>query len=269
MNQLDVIRGFLDCAERNPPLQRLAAAFLKAIEALGFRFYACCSHVDPFHPPREAVMLHNYPRGWERTFSEARLYEIDPVLQRAKSNPFPFFWDTALRSDSLTRSQRIILADAAGYGLVHGYTVPLHLSWLPGTLRASCSVIPDGARVDAGSYLAVEVLAKYLYFFASRAHAPWLGQARVELTQRERDCLTLVAQGKGDWVIGRLLDLGQSTAHYHVEQGKRRLDATTRPQAVAKALMMGQLTYGDVAGRVKLDPARSAHSRRSPPADRH
>lgn len=253
MNQFDVIQGFLECAEQDsPPAHRLAAEFLKAIEALGFRHFACCSHVDPFHPPREAVMLHNYPRAWVRTFSEARLYEIDPVLERAKSNPFPFFWDTAFRSDSLTESQKMILADAAGYGLAHGYTVPLHLSWLPGSLRASCSVVPDDTCVDTGSYLAIEVLAKYFYFFASRAHAPWLTAACVELTQRERECLALVAQGKGDWSIGRILGLGESTAHYHIEQSKRRLRVTTRPQAVAQALMTGQLTFGDVVRRVDV-----------------
>jgi DNA-binding CsgD family transcriptional regulator len=250
MNPFDVIQGFLECAETpSPPPDRLAGEFLKAIQALGFRHFACCSHVDPFHPPREAVMLHNYPRGWVRTFSEAKLYEIDPVLERARSSPFPFFWDAAFQSDSLTKSQKMILADAAGYGLSHGYTIPLHLSWLPGTLRASCSVIPDGERVDGGSYLAIEVLAKYFYFFASRAHAPWLSASRVELTSRERECLTLVAQGKDDWIIGRVLGLGVSTAHYHVEQGKRRLGATTRPQAVAQALMTGQLTYGELSRR--------------------
>lgn len=199
-------------------------------------------------------MLHNYPRGWVSTFSEAKLYAIDPVLERARSNPFPFFWDAVFQSDSLTKSQRMLLADAAGYGLIHGYTVPLHLSWLPGTLRASCSVIPDGERVDAGSYLAIEVLAKYFYFFASRAHAPWLTPSRVGLTPRERECLVLVAQGKDDWIIGRVLGMGVSTAHYHVEQLKRRLGVTTRPQAVTQALMTGQLTFGEVARRADVDP---------------
>lgn len=247
MNQFDVIQGFLECAEtRSPPPDLLAAEFLKAIQTLGFRHFACCSHVDPFHPPREAVMLHNYPRGWVRTFSEAKLYEIDPVLERAKSNPVPFFWDTAFQSGSLTKPQRMVLADAAGYGLIHGYTIPLHLSWLPGTLRASCSVIPDGERVDAGSYLAIEALAKYFYFFASRAHAPWLTPPREELTPREHQCLVLVAQGKDDWIIGRVLGMRESTAHYHVEQLKRRLGVTTRSQAVTKALMTGLLTFGEL-----------------------
>lgn len=254
MSPFDVIQGFLERARQDPlPLPSLAAAFAASVEALGFRHFACCSHVDPCRAPAEAVMLHNYPRGWARTFSEARLYEIDPVLQRARSQSVPFFWDTALRADGLTELQKLILADAAGYGLCHGYTVPLHLSWLPGSLRASCSVVPDAGSIDRGSYLAIEVLANHFYFFASRAHAPWLTPSPVVLTERERECLALVAQGKDDWTIGRVLALGQTTAHYHVQQLKKRLGVTTRAQAVARALISGQLSFGEIVRRTDAD----------------
>ncbi len=257
MSLFDVMQGFLECAATDsPPPDRLGGEFVKVSESLGFRYVACCSHVDPFHPPREAVMLHNYPRGWVRTFSEAKLYEIDPVLERARTYPFPFFWDTAFQADSLTRLQKMVLADAAGYGLAHGYTMPLHLSWLPGTLRASCSVVPDGERVDTTSYVVIELLARYFYFLVSRPHAPWLTPPREKLTQRERECLALVARGKHDWIIGRLLSLGVPTVHTHIEHGKARLGATTRPQAVAQALMTGQLTYGELTRRVNVDPVR-------------
>jgi DNA-binding CsgD family transcriptional regulator len=248
MNQFDVVQGFLECGETGSPSpEQLAAEFLKAIRALGFRHFACCSHVDPFHPPPEAVMMHNYPGSWVRTYSEEKLYLSDPVLKHAESSPLPFFWDAAFQSGPITKSQKTMMADAAGYGLSHGYTVPLRLTWLPGSLRASCTVIPEADPIDPRNYLAIEVVATYLHFCASRTYAPWLAGARIELTQRERECLALVAQGKGDWTIGRVLGLCESTVHYHVEQLKRRLRVSTRPQAVAQALMSGQISFGDVA----------------------
>lgn len=250
MNQFDVVQGFLESGDRGSPSpDRLAAEFLKAIQALGFRHFACCSHVDPFHPPPEAVMLHNYPGGWVRTYSEAKLYESDPVLKYAESNPLPFFWDGALRSAPMTRSQKTMMADAAGYGLAHGYTVPLRLSWIPGCLRASCTAIPDCESLDPRSYLAFEVAASYLHFCAARVHSPWLAANPARLTRRELECLVLVAQGKGDWTIGRVLGLGESTVHFHIEQLKRRLRVATRLQAVVQALMSGQISYGEVGQR--------------------
>ncbi len=247
MSPLDRVRLFREYAVTVcPPPERLTAAFLQALEALGFPYFACCSHVDPFNPPPQSVMVHNYPRGWVRTFSEARLYEIDPVLLRAESALVPFFWDTDLSPEKLTDAQRMIMADAAGHGLTHGYTIPLHSSWLPGSWRASCSVIPDGERVDKENYLMVEMLAIYFYLFVSRRHAPWLNPPPVLLTKRQRECLALVAQGKEDWSIGRLLGLGECTAHGHIELLKRRLGVSTRPQAVAQALMTGQLTFAEL-----------------------
>ncbi|HVC29745.1 MAG TPA: LuxR family transcriptional regulator [Steroidobacteraceae bacterium] len=257
MNQLDVVRGFQEYGDsRSPSPEALAAQFLKTIEPLGFRHFACCSHVDPSRPPVEAVMLHNYPPAWVRTFSEARLYEIDPVLRRAESSRLPFFWDTAFAPDRLTLSQQSVLAEAASYGLAHGYTVPLHLSWVAGSFPASCSLIPDSGGVDPEKYLLVELLAEYLYLFASQAHAPWLAVSRVELTARERQCLELVVQGKSDWAIGRILGISTSTAHSHVESAKRRFGVTTRQQAVAHACMSGQISCRGLARRMGAAPAR-------------
>lgn len=252
MNQLDVVQAFREYGESGSASpEALGAEFLRMIEPLGFRNFACCSHVNPCDPPPEAVMLHNYPPGWVRTFSEARLYETDPVLRRAESDRVPFFWDAAFPSDRLTRSQEEVLTEAARYGLAHGYTVPLLLSWTPGRFRASCSLIPDSGSIDPASYVVAEVLASDLYLFASGIHAPWLTTSRVVLTPRQRQCLALVAQGKSDWAIGRILDMSPSTAHFHIENAKRRIGVATRQQAAMYAFMTGQLPGWDPTPRVK------------------
>src|SRR5512146_3132935 len=111
MKQLDVVQGFIERCERSAPsAQRLAEDFPKALEALGIRHFAFCSHVDPLHPPPHAIMMHNYPNGWAQYFSEARLHEIDPVLLRAERSPMPFFWDATFRAERITRSQKRVLA---------------------------------------------------------------------------------------------------------------------------------------------------------------
>ena len=129
-------------------------------------------------------------------------------------------------------------------------------------MRASCTVIPDCGSIDPQNYVAVELLARYLYFFATRAHAPWLAANRIELTPRERQCLTLVAQGKSDWTIGRVLSLGESTVHYHIERLKRRLRVATRTQAVVQAVMTGEISFGDVFRRAGDGNTRSGGSSR-------
>jgi LuxR family transcriptional regulator, quorum-sensing system regulator CciR len=250
MKRLDIVQGFIDrCEAGAPSAPGLAEDFPKALAALGFRHFACCSHVDPLHPPPHAIMMHNYPAAWARHFSEAGLHEVDPVLLRAERDPRPFFWDAALDAESITRSQRRLLAEAAGFGLAHGYTCPLHLSWLPGTVRASCSVVPESTRVDPRNYPMVDALAMYLYASLHRRQAAWCMAFPSDLTRRERQCLTLAALGKTDWEIGHILKLSETTVHTLIERAKRRFGVSTRMQAVVLALMSGDIAYGDVMCR--------------------
>jgi len=56
----------------------------------------------------------------------------------------------------------------------------------------------------------------------------------IHLTERERDALALVAEGKTDWEISVILGLSEATARFHVDNGRRKLGAVNRAQAVAR-----------------------------------
>ncbi len=59
---------------------------------------------------------------------------------------------------------------------------------------------------------------------------------RTPLTGRERDALSLVAEGKTDWEISVILGISESTARFHVDNARRKLGAVTRAQAVARLI---------------------------------
>lgn len=54
------------------------------------------------------------------------------------------------------------------------------------------------------------------------------------LTPRERDALSYVAEGKTDWEISVILGVSEATARFHVDNGRRKLGAVSRAQAVAR-----------------------------------
>jgi len=241
IDQFDLLSSFVDrCQSEALPVETVVAEFGAAIQRLGFRYFACCSHVDPLDPPKGAMLLHNYPDAWVRRFSEEKYYEFDPVLRRAQYDPRPFFWDIALRAPPMTLAQRRLLAEAAGFRISHGFTVPLHLSWLPGSMRASCSVVPDGDGIEPHRALMVQALAHTMY--ACLHHAQVTRRiSYVKLTPRERQCLALAAHGKTDWDIGRILHLSECTVHTHFQRLMERLGVCTRRQAVAYALVSGEI----------------------------
>jgi len=222
---------------------------------LGFRYFACCSHVDPLRPPRRSIVMHSYPMEWLRLYSDRKLFEADPIFERAGETLRPFFWDSGDFRASLTRAQREMLMQAAEFGIAHGYTIPLHLPWSRAAYPASCSVVPDSPPPEASSYYAVQLLAYHVYDLASlEAEAAEAASGAIELSNRERQCLELVAQGKSDWVVGKLLGISERTVHNHIERAKRRLGVTTRTQAIVHALATRQISFGDV---MKVEYAKS------------
>lgn len=65
---------------------------------------------------------------------------------------------------------------------------------------------------------------------------------KVRLTQRETECLQLVAGGNTDVDIARRLGLSPSTIHFHVENAKKKLQAKTRAQAAALAVHLRHIS---------------------------
>jgi DNA-binding NarL/FixJ family response regulator len=64
----------------------------------------------------------------------------------------------------------------------------------------------------------------------------------VELTEREREVLRLLADGYAYEEIGKELFIAAETVRTHVQKAMRRLDASTRTQAVATALRQSLIT---------------------------
>jgi LuxR family transcriptional regulator, quorum-sensing system regulator CciR len=254
MEPFDIAEGFIElCQSEKPPASSLASGFQKATEALGFRHFACCARVDPLRPPPQAIMIHNYPADWVQHYSREKLYEIDPVLCRAECNPMPFMWDTTFQIESITAAQAKMLVDASEFGITHGFTIPIHLSWLPGALRASCSIVPDASTVGRRNYFIVETMVTGLYAALNRAHPPRRETTGIELSHRERQCLSLAAQGKDDWAIGRLLGLSPKTVHSYMKRLMQRIGMRTRVQVIVWALETAQITFGDVQAAISPD----------------
>ena len=217
----------------------------RVTQGLGFRYFACCSHVDPLDPPPRAVMFQTYPVEWLRRFSEEQYQAIDPVFCYADQTLLPFSWDNGEFLASISSRQRKILNDARTFGIENGRTMPIHLRW---AIPASCSLIPDSSSIHRDAYFAVFVMSVFLYeqLRRDRLRSAEARVVRQRLPVRERQCLELAAVGKSDWATGAILGISERTVHNHIENAKRRLGVTTRVQAIVQALFEGQISFGDV-----------------------
>jgi len=65
---------------------------------------------------------------------------------------------------------------------------------------------------------------------------------RAELSRREIEVLTWVAEGKSSTVISTLLGISARTVNFHVENAVRKLGAANRSQAAVFAAQRGVIT---------------------------
>ena len=64
-----------------------------------------------------------------------------------------------------------------------------------------------------------------------------------QLTEREREVLAWIAQGKSAWEIGAILCISKRTVDVHTQNAARKLGAVNRTQAVAIALSQGVIEF--------------------------
>lgn len=171
MNPVDLVEAFIERSQRATQLDDLTLIAESTLKCLGFRFFACASHVDPLNP-RDAVMVLNYPRRWVRIFSERQYHLIDPVFTYANLTLLPFHWDDPRFRAQLTASQRSIMAHARQFGIEHGYTIPYCLPVLRGSraepLMGSCSLVPARQDLPRINYVAASRIACHLFVAVAR-----------------------------------------------------------------------------------------------------
>jgi DNA-binding CsgD family transcriptional regulator len=73
------------------------------------------------------------------------------------------------------------------------------------------------------------MLTEHLMTFAAPSD-----DSDIRLTDRERDTLAWVAEGKSDWEISVILGVSETTVRFHVDNARKKLGAVNRAQAVAR-----------------------------------
>ena len=59
---------------------------------------------------------------------------------------------------------------------------------------------------------------------------------RSDISARERELLRWMKEGKTNWEIGRITDISERTVKFHLQNIFRKLNASSRTQAVAIAM---------------------------------
>ncbi|MBO9712506.1 LuxR family transcriptional regulator [Sphingomonas sp.] len=221
-------------------LDRLLGA---AAAELGFRYHALVQHGRPARAADARLALLDYPGSWQERFDTDGLYEIDPVQRACRTQLVGFAWSELGKLIRLTPKQRQVLEESRRHGIGEGFTVPIHL---PGERAASCSFATRaGTALPARNLMAAQLVGQF-GFEVSRRITRARATAAGHLSPRQRECVLLMAQGKSDWEIGRILELSEETVTKYLNAARSRFDVARRTQLAIMALHDGEIGFDEV-----------------------
>lgn len=238
---------FLEAMRAARSVADLEAIMIEWTHMIGFDQFAMGHHVDLIRPPESAIRLTNYHPDWIEQSLEDRLFAIDPIQAATARARRPFLWSEVGDFIPLTEEQHAILERAKPYGLVGGYTVPVTV---PGEYQGSCSFgARDLDRLHPYAYPLSQYITTFGFECARKLQRLLDGKEPEpipRLTPKQVETLILVGRGKTDAEIGAVLGISKTTAHDHVEAGRRAYGNAQRAYMVLRAIYDGVITFAEV-----------------------
>lgn len=256
MTAFSQVEQFIAASKRVATPRELDNLLADITGEMGFDYYALIHHVDLTPMTRDLrhmedgslVALTNYPEGWVESYVARNIVANDPVLLASHRCNVGFKWEDIPDYIEVTSEHREITADGRRAGLDQGYTVPAHV---PGEANGSCNfAMRTGRTLPEKNLLLAQMVGAFAFQAARsmvrKARRPSMPVELKALSNRQLECLALVARGKTDWEIGRILGIGQETVKHHVRMARDHYGVSTRIQAAFRAVYESQLTISDV-----------------------
>jgi LuxR family quorum-sensing system transcriptional regulator CciR len=216
------------------------------VPTFGVDYFLMTHHVDFGRSAPGTVQMSNYPREFIAEEREQGGWRQDPVFLACERTTAGFFWSqlgelVPLEPQMFRRVEQVRRA-----GLGDGFAVPNHIPGeYSGSVQFAVGIEREFPREMAS---ALQSLATYAFEAARQLARTYEGPlvACAPLTDRQVQCLLLVAKGKSDTDIGQLLDLSPRTVNAYIEAAKRRYCVATRQQLLILALFNRQITFSEV-----------------------
>lgn len=242
--------SFVECANETQSLKALFDLLVSCASEQGFTevVYGALTFAQPLRlpgcpPPLVAMKV---PPDWCQRYLERKYYTVDPVVRRTPMFAGPFLWDE-LEEYQLQACEQRVLQEAREAGLKNGVGVPLFGP--PGRI----SVISFASRFDDAdpqtNVRRLKALAWHFHIAFEEIAKPsdCASDGKVSLSEREKDCLRWVAEGKSSWEIGKILSVSENTVNFHVKNAIRKLGTANRTSGLVKAIRLGLIEFTEPA----------------------
>ena len=224
--------------------EETTAEFERLVVLCGFEYYWLSQTPKPVESPSSLLLAGRWPVGWPETYLRRSYMQVDPTVRYLGHAQTGFRWrDTlgAFRASPHRKRMERMMVDARQNGLEDGYIFPVH-----GRRGLLGSLSLGGRPVDlAGAEMGLfDSIARRLYWKLIHAGDPEEAArlsaiVDVELTRREMEALSLLAEGMTSHDIGRVLGISSHTVDWYMNGIQEKLGARNRHHAIAIAFRLG------------------------------
>jgi LuxR family quorum sensing-dependent transcriptional regulator len=236
----DDILAFVAHAASEPDVPALIDEFRRVIRSFGIDVSSGGNWVGIGKERHYRFFFNDWPKDWLDYYNEHGFFQRDFIVAESRRRMAPFTWgevDPSILSGPVAKE---FFAASEAHGWMDGFVVPIRgaggyegIVSLAAKQRLVLDAV-DRALLETASRLLNERCRTTVGLGDTPQPLP-------KLTAREIESLQWVSLGKTDWEIGELLGVTKATAHFHIEQAKRKLGVTSRVQAVALLLLHGLL----------------------------
>lgn len=238
LSTLDKALDFVDRCSNHDDAQSLLDDFSQVVTSFGFTHFMMTGLPSYGEDVETLIIANRWPEEWTDHYRAKRYFLDDPVSQWSIAKSTPFTWADAQAGTAGTARTRQIKQDAKDLGMIDGIGFPM---FDPHNWQAVVSLAADAPltlnKKETGVIYLAAIMAQSQVIELSKTNRG----AQQELTVREKDVLTWMANGKSLWEASAILGISEATVKIHLAAIRAKLGATNTTHAVARGLRSRQI----------------------------
>lgn len=181
----------------------------------------------------------DYPSEWLEVYIARKYHQVDPIVKANFDNFKLQYWTDTYKLHGHAKEFAFIAED---FGLKDGLAYGLRNYQCRG---GSIFSLASNHRMDHNprAEIILEYVVPHLHQALHRIHDNQESSKKTRniISQREKEVLSWLKEGKSSWDISHILKISERTVNYHVCNIMQKLEAVNRVQAVSIATERGLL----------------------------
>lgn len=241
---LEQLENELVQAEQLKDCDRALGRYLtkKGITTFSFTYYA-------YHPSSSNRLKYDMCslnfRAWHQHYLGEQYNDIDSTLSFVYNNHLPIYWNLKQQlAQATSDSERKMRQDSIAFGAESGLAIPING---PHNNFANLLIVQmqkENCNLQSQSLQYEFFVAAHLYYHYIQTHLlnEVSEKKSFHLTQREIQCLLLIAKQFSVKQMAQELELSERTVNFHIQKINKKLGTKNKYQSLAKALEEHLLT---------------------------